>query len=67
MEIFGSNLDDYLHLVVPAVVKFFEQVDAPPVVRALAIQKLGKMAQKLNFRFFFFIPVRVLDAESLLL
>jgi FKBP12-rapamycin complex-associated protein len=49
LEVFGTNLDDYLHLVVPAVVKLFEQVDAPLPVRALAIQKLGKMAQKLNF------------------
>ena len=28
LEIFGSTLEDYLHLVVPAIVNLFEQDDA---------------------------------------
>jgi serine/threonine-protein kinase mTOR len=35
LEIFGNNLDDYLHLVIPAVVRLFEQADAPAQVRIL--------------------------------
>lgn len=33
LEIFGNNLDDYLHLVIPAVVRLFEHVDTPTNVR----------------------------------
>jgi FKBP12-rapamycin complex-associated protein len=29
LEVFGTNLEDYLHLIIPAVVKLFEQVDVP--------------------------------------
>ncbi len=32
LEVFGTNLDDYLHLIIPAVVKLFEQVDILPQV-----------------------------------
>ncbi|GAM16986.1 hypothetical protein SAMD00019534_001610 [Acytostelium subglobosum LB1] len=49
LEVFGTNLDDYLHLVIPAVVKLFEQVDTPSQVRALAIQTIGRLCKKLNF------------------
>eukprot|EP00004_Rigifila_ramosa_P027283 TRINITY_DN882_c0_g1_i1.p1 TRINITY_DN882_c0_g1~~TRINITY_DN882_c0_g1_i1.p1 ORF type:complete len:2377 (-),score=590.06 TRINITY_DN882_c0_g1_i1:39-6899(-) len=49
LETFGTNLDDYLHLVIPAVVKLFEQVDAPVTVRLNAIQTLGRLCRKLNF------------------
>jgi len=48
-EVFGTNLDDYLHLIIPAVVKLFEQVDASIKVRKLAIQTLGRLCNKLNF------------------
>ncbi|EFA77745.1 protein kinase [Heterostelium album PN500] len=49
LEVFGTNLDDYLHLVIPAVVKLFEQVDVTPQVRILAIQTIGRLCKKLNF------------------
>eukprot|EP00002_Diphylleia_rotans_P028068 TRINITY_DN5657_c0_g1_i3.p1 TRINITY_DN5657_c0_g1~~TRINITY_DN5657_c0_g1_i3.p1 ORF type:complete len:1876 (-),score=390.71 TRINITY_DN5657_c0_g1_i3:1816-7443(-) len=48
-EVFGANLDDYLHLVIPAVVRLFEQVDAPVNVRLNAIQTLAKLSRKLDF------------------
>lgn len=32
LEVFGTTLEDYLHLVIPAVVKLFEQVDMSMVV-----------------------------------
>eukprot|EP00026_Physarum_polycephalum_P000091 Phypoly_transcript_00091.p1 GENE.Phypoly_transcript_00091~~Phypoly_transcript_00091.p1 ORF type:complete len:2307 (+),score=451.47 Phypoly_transcript_00091:133-7053(+) len=49
LEIFGNNLDDFLHLVIPAIVRLFEQVDTPPNVRILAIQTIGRLGKKLNF------------------
>eukprot|EP01133_Synstelium_polycarpum_P000171 gene171-204_t len=49
LEVFGTNLDDYLHLVIPAVVKLFEQVDVTTQVRILAIQTIGRLCKKLNF------------------
>ena len=50
LEVFNTTVDDYLHLIVPAVVRLFEQVDVPMTVRALAIQTLGRLCDKLNFR-----------------
>jgi FKBP12-rapamycin complex-associated protein len=50
LEVFNTTVDDYLHLIVPAVVRLFEQVDVPMNVRALAIQTLGRLCDKLNFR-----------------
>lgn len=50
LEVFNTTVDDYLHLIVPAVVRLFEQVDVPLPVRALAIQTLGRLCDKLNFR-----------------
>ncbi|EAL66546.1 protein kinase, Atypical group [Dictyostelium discoideum AX4] len=49
LEVFGTNLDDYLHLVIPAIVKLFEQVDVTTQVRTLAIQTIGRLCKKLNF------------------
>eukprot|EP01113_Clastostelium_recurvatum_P006582 TRINITY_DN1298_c0_g1_i1.p1 TRINITY_DN1298_c0_g1~~TRINITY_DN1298_c0_g1_i1.p1 ORF type:complete len:2380 (+),score=927.36 TRINITY_DN1298_c0_g1_i1:62-7201(+) len=49
LEVFATNLDDYLHLVIPAVVRQFEQVDAPTPVRSNAIQTIGRLSRKLNF------------------
>ncbi|KAF2071336.1 hypothetical protein CYY_007349 [Polysphondylium violaceum] len=49
LEVFGTNLDDYLHLVIPAVVKLFEQVDVTTHVRILSIQTIGRLCKKLNF------------------
>lgn len=50
LEVFNTTVDDYLHLIVPAVVRLFEQVDVPMTVRALSIQTLGRLCDKLNFR-----------------
>lgn len=50
LEVLGTNLDDYLHLIIPAVVKLVEQADIiESQVRILAIQTLGRLCNKLNF------------------
>jgi FKBP12-rapamycin complex-associated protein len=50
LEVLGTNLDDYLHLIIPAVVKLVEQADViDSQVRILATQTLGRLGNKLNF------------------
>ncbi|KAI9000239.1 armadillo-type protein [Gaertneriomyces semiglobifer] len=48
MVVFGSNLEEYLHLVVPVVVRLFEKLDIPLHVRKLAIQTIGQLCKKIN-------------------
>lgn len=33
LQLFGANLDDYLHLLLPPVVKLFDSAEAPLKVR----------------------------------
>ncbi|KAJ5074525.1 serine/threonine-protein kinase mtor [Anaeramoeba ignava] len=44
LEQFGRNLDDAAHLVVPVLIKLFEQVNSPIGVRIAAIKTLGGLA-----------------------
>ena len=41
LEVFENNLEDYLHLVIPAMVNLFEQEDPDMEIHKLAIQTLG--------------------------
>lgn len=47
--IFGSNLEEYLHLVVPSVVKLFERNDLPTATRKSAIFTISQISKKVNF------------------
>ncbi|WFD05627.1 non-specific serine/threonine protein kinase [Malassezia vespertilionis] len=47
--VFGSNLEEYIHLVLPVVVTLFERQDAPLVVRRAAILTVGQLSRKVNF------------------
>jgi phosphatidylinositol kinase/protein kinase (PI-3 family) len=47
LETFGANLDDYLHLIVPAMVKLFEQPDSPLAVRQRAVFTVGALCRQL--------------------
>jgi FKBP12-rapamycin complex-associated protein len=49
LETFGTNLDDYLHLVVPAIVTLVEADDTPAPTAIFAIQALRRLCRKLNF------------------
>lgn len=49
MIVFGNNLEEYLHLVVPAIVKLFERVDVPLATKKYAIQVAGTLTKKVNF------------------
>jgi FKBP12-rapamycin complex-associated protein len=46
---FDSNLDDYLHLVVPSVVRLAELADNSPDLQKDAVKWLGDMCPCLNF------------------
>ncbi|KAG2232165.1 hypothetical protein INT48_006039 [Thamnidium elegans] len=46
--VFGANIEEYMHLVIPAVVKFFEKPDAPVSVRRQAILTITALCKKVN-------------------
>eukprot|EP00698_Gefionella_okellyi_P003488 TRINITY_DN13298_c0_g1_i1.p1 TRINITY_DN13298_c0_g1~~TRINITY_DN13298_c0_g1_i1.p1 ORF type:complete len:2319 (-),score=474.81 TRINITY_DN13298_c0_g1_i1:41-6196(-) len=48
LEALGGNLDDYLYLVVPAVVRLAEQGDAPMSVRQASLATLARLCRRLN-------------------
>lgn len=48
MTIFGSNLEEYLHLIVPVIVKLFEKLDVPVSVRKYAIQVIAILSRKIG-------------------
>uniref|UniRef100_A0A182MSJ1 Serine/threonine-protein kinase TOR n=1 Tax=Anopheles culicifacies TaxID=139723 RepID=A0A182MSJ1_9DIPT len=49
MRNFGNNLDDYLHLIIPAIVKLFEPLDIPLNVSITALQTINYLAEVLDF------------------
>ncbi len=65
---FDSNLDDYLHLVVPSVVRLAELADNSPDLQKEAVKWLGDMCPCLNFSDFasrIIHPLtRILDAGT---
>ncbi|CAK5267693.1 unnamed protein product [Mycena citricolor] len=46
---FGSILEDYLYLIIPIIVKTYERIDAPTVLRKRAIQTIEGLAKHVNF------------------
>ncbi|KAJ3373228.1 phosphatidylinositol kinase- protein kinase tor1 [Kappamyces sp. JEL0680] len=48
--IFGQNLEEYLHLVIPAVVKVIETPENPIGLKKSAIQLLGQLCRIINIR-----------------
>lgn len=47
--VFGGAIDEYLHLVVPVIVKMFERPDASATLRRQAIVTVGQLSTKVNF------------------
>ncbi|KAJ3212943.1 phosphatidylinositol kinase- protein kinase tor1 [Entophlyctis luteolus] len=45
----NSGIDEHMHLVVPIIVKLFENTSAPIGVRKLAIQVVGQMSRSIKF------------------
>ena len=45
---FGSSLDDYLHLMIPPVVKLFDSNDVLVAIRRCALETLEKLCEQLD-------------------
>jgi serine/threonine-protein kinase mTOR len=46
---FGSNIEEYLHLVIPIIVKTYERSDAPSSLRKRAIVTIDGLTSSVNF------------------
>ncbi|XP_046989267.1 serine/threonine-protein kinase mTOR isoform X1 [Schistocerca americana] len=49
LQKFGNNLDDYLHLILPPVVRLFDAPDCPTPVRRCALETVDHLADTLDF------------------
>ncbi|CCJ30549.1 unnamed protein product [Pneumocystis jirovecii] len=47
--VFGSNIEEYIHLVLPVIVKMFERHDLSVSLRKIAIQTVAQLSRKVNF------------------
>jgi FKBP12-rapamycin complex-associated protein len=46
---FGPNVEEYMHLVIPVIVRTLESSDNPLILRKGAIQTIGRLSSKVNF------------------
>lgn len=49
LQKFGNNLDEYLHLIIPPIVKLFQPIDAPTTVSTAALETINHLACILDF------------------
>nr|DBA16552.1 TPA: hypothetical protein GDO54_003933 [Pyxicephalus adspersus] len=49
IQMFGANLDDYLHLLLPPIVKLFDASDAPLPARKVALETVDRLTESLDF------------------
>ncbi|XP_075459599.1 serine/threonine-protein kinase mTOR isoform X2 [Ascaphus truei] len=49
IQMFGANLDDYLHLLLPPIVKLFDAPDAPLPTRKVALETVDRLTESLDF------------------
>ena len=49
LQTFGANIEEYLHLVVPVIVKTFERPDASTALRKKAMQTIDGLSKRINF------------------
>nr|ODN92931.1 atypical/PIKK/FRAP protein kinase [Cryptococcus depauperatus CBS 7855] len=47
--VFGTSIEDYLHLVLPVIVRSFENPAAPDALRIAALRTTGQLCRKVNF------------------
>ena len=47
--IFGANIEEYSHLVIPVIVRSYERQDASIALRKRAIQTIDGLTQRVNF------------------
>jgi FKBP12-rapamycin complex-associated protein len=46
---FGANIEEYLHLVIPIIVKSYERPDGTTALRKRAIQTIDGLSKRVNF------------------
>ena len=46
--VFGSSSEEYMHLIIPVIVRTFEKQGQPTFVRKLAIETIGKISRQVN-------------------
>jgi FKBP12-rapamycin complex-associated protein len=46
---FGTSIEEYLHLIIPIIVRTYERGDAPPALRKRGIQSIDGLSRKVNF------------------
>lgn len=46
---FGNNLDEYMHLILPPIVKLFDAQTCPPEVSKKALETIERLAEILDF------------------
>ncbi|KAG8434781.1 hypothetical protein GDO86_012940 [Hymenochirus boettgeri] len=49
IQMFGANLDDYLHLLLPPIVKLFDAPDSPVQARKVALETVDQLTESLDF------------------
>ncbi|KAJ8979409.1 hypothetical protein NQ317_015841 [Molorchus minor] len=49
MHKFGNNLEDYIHLILPPIVKLFDAPDCPVAVSRQALETIDQLAEILDF------------------
>ncbi|CAJ0932770.1 unnamed protein product [Ranitomeya imitator] len=49
IQMFGANLDDYLHLLLPPIVKLFDAMDTPLPARKVALETVDRLTESLDF------------------
>ncbi|KAG9294210.1 hypothetical protein G9A89_021569 [Geosiphon pyriformis] len=47
--VFGTNIEEYMHLVIPVVVNLLEKPDVPSSLRKSAVVTIGHLSKKVNF------------------
>ena len=47
--VFGSSIEDYLHLILPVIVRSFETPTAPDELRKAALRTTAQLCRKVNF------------------
>jgi FKBP12-rapamycin complex-associated protein len=66
-QTFGTNIEEYLHLVIPIIVKSYERLDGSLVLRKKAIQTIEVLSKRVNFSDHasrIVHPVRVLESSG---
>ncbi|KAF2267940.1 ARM repeat-containing protein [Lojkania enalia] len=46
--IFGASAEEYMHLIIPVMVKMFDKPGQPPAIRKQAIETLGRLSKQVN-------------------